>query len=92
MIHAFVNIKSERNAINSITQKLLDIKGVTEVFSVTGEYDIIAIIRVPSHEDISKIVTENILELEDIITTNTIIAFKAYSKHDLEEMWSIGFE
>ena len=92
MIHAFVNIKSDRHAINSITQKLLEIKGVTEVFSVTGEYDIIAIIRVPSHADISKIVTENILELDNIISTNTIIAFKAYSNHDLEEMWAIGLE
>ncbi len=91
MIHAFVNIKAERNAVNSLCEELLTVTGISEIFSVTGEYDIIAILRVKDHNEIARIVTEDILENENILETNTIIAFKAYSKKDLEEMWSIGF-
>jgi DNA-binding Lrp family transcriptional regulator len=92
MIHAFVNIKAERHSINEVTQKLLEIKGVSEVYSVTGDHDIIAVLRVNSHEQISKVVTEEILNIKNIISSKTVIAFKAYSKKDLEKMWSIGFE
>lgn len=92
MLHAFVHINSERHSINNVTQKLLQIEGIKEVYSVTGDYDIIAILRVSSHEDISLIVTEKLLSIPEILSTKTIIAFRAHSKKDLEQMWSIGFE
>ena len=92
MLHAFVFIKTERDQISNVIQALLDIKGVTEVFSVTGKYDIISILRVTSHEEISRVVTEKFVKVKGIADTHTVIAFKAYSKHDLESMFSIGFE
>jgi DNA-binding Lrp family transcriptional regulator len=92
MINVFVFIQAERHSINDVIQKLLNINGVSEVYSVTGNFDIIAILRVKTHEQISKIVTEHILNMENIIKTDTHVAFKAYSKHDLEAMWSVGME
>jgi DNA-binding Lrp family transcriptional regulator len=92
MINVFVFIQSERHSINQVVQNLFEIDGVSEIYSVTGDFDIIAILRVKTHEQISKIVTEDILNIPNIIKTDTHIAFKAYSKQDLEAMWSIGIE
>jgi DNA-binding Lrp family transcriptional regulator len=65
-------------------------KGITEVFSVAGRYDLVAIIRVKDNEALAELVTDRMLKVEHIIRSETLIAFRAYSRHDLESMFSIG--
>lgn len=65
---------------------------MAEVYSVTGDEDLVAIVRVRHHEELAEVVTRHIVERPGIISTRTMIAFKAYSRHDLEAMWSLGTE
>jgi DNA-binding Lrp family transcriptional regulator len=92
MLTAIVMINAERQKIGSIGKVLADIEGVSEAYSVTGEYDFIVIIRVQDHDRLAEIVTEKLSGIDGIQKTKTAIAFKCYSKYDLEKMWSIGFE
>jgi DNA-binding Lrp family transcriptional regulator len=92
MVTAIVLINANRDMINETAQKLVDLHGVSEVYSVAGAYDLIAIIRVAENERLAELVTEEMLKLDGIEQTVTLIAFKAYSKHDLERMFSIGLE
>ncbi len=66
--------------------------GVTEVYSVTGRIDLMAVVRGKDHEMIADIVTQNLLKVDGIKTSETMIAFKVYSRHDLERMFSVGLE
>jgi DNA-binding Lrp family transcriptional regulator len=68
------------------------VEGVTEVYSVAGRYDLIAIIRVKTNEEMAKVVTEGIRKVAGITSSETLIAFRVYSRHDLERMFSIGLE
>ena len=90
MVTSIVLINCERAHINDVSQKLLTFDGVTEVFSVAGQYDLVAILRVRSNEQIAELVTEKVLGLGGISRTETLIAFKVFSKYDLENMFSIG--
>mgnify|MGYP002682571881 CR=1 FL=1 len=72
--------------------RLADVPGVTEVYSVAGDYDLVAVVRVKEHEQLADVVTRNLLKMEGIARTNTLIAFKSYSRKDLERMWEIGLE
>lgn len=92
MVTAIVLITASRDKINETAQKLVELKGVSEVYSVAGLYDLVAIIRVSQNEHLADLVTGEMLKLEGIEDTMTIIAFKAYSRHDLERMFSIGLE
>ena len=92
MVTAIILIKTARQQINDVAQKLVDMQGVAEVYSVGGHYDLVAIIRVSSNEKMADLVTNQMLGLEGIERTETLIAFKAFSKHDLESMFSIGLE
>jgi DNA-binding Lrp family transcriptional regulator len=92
MISALVLMNVQRNAVNATAQALLEIPGVAEVYSVTGEYDLVAILRLARHEDLSEVVTERMTKIPGIIQTRTMIAFKAYSREDLEQAWDIGVE
>jgi DNA-binding Lrp family transcriptional regulator len=92
MVTAIVLINVERAAVSSVAQQLLDLNGVTEVFSVAGRYDLVAILRVKTNEAIADLVTNKILAIEGITSTETLIAFKVFSKFDLERMFSIGAE
>lgn len=92
MITAIVQIKTERQKIEEVAQNLMEITGVAEVYSVSGDYDLLALIRVSQYEEISSIVTEKLIKLEGIQETNTMMAFRCYSKHDLEKVWGIGLE
>jgi DNA-binding Lrp family transcriptional regulator len=91
MITAIILIDTVRSKINDIAQALTDIPGVAEVYSVAGRHDLVAILRVRNNEDIARLVTKDITALEGIERTETLIAFQAYSKHDLEAMFSVGF-
>lgn len=92
MVTVIVLIKVARQQINDVAQKLVDMKGVAEVYSVGGRYDLVAIIRVSSNEKMADLITSQMLALEGIENTETLIAFRAFSKHDLESMFSIGLE
>lgn len=90
MVTSIILMNVERKQINQVAEQLSDTKGITEVYSVSGKYDLIAIVRVKTNENLSDLVTKEILQIEAITKTETMLAFKAYSKHDLEEMFNIG--
>ena len=90
MAHAVVLIKAERDALRTLGGALADVEGVSEAYSVTGEWDFIALVRVPRHEQLAEVVTERIARLAGIADTYTMVAFETYSQHDLEAMFSIG--
>ena len=92
MIQAIVLIRVERTSIPQTAQQLLDIEGVTEVFSVTGEYDLVAMIRVKEYERLAEVVTERLSSVKTITHTSTMVAFKVYSRADLEQTWQIGVD
>ncbi len=92
MVSAIVLMKIERQRINEVAVKLLDIRGVSEVFSVAGRYDLVVLVRVASNQALADAVTTEMLQIEGILDTETLIAFKAFSRHDLERMFSIGME
>jgi DNA-binding Lrp family transcriptional regulator len=90
MTHAIVLIESERDALSTLGGALADIEGVREAYSVTGEWDFVAIVAVKRHEDLAPIVTTTIGQLAGVQRTQTMVAFEAFSKHDLESLFSIG--
>ena len=92
MVTAIVLVNVARDAVNETAEALTKIKGVTEVYSVAGPWDLVAVIRVRTSEQMADVVTNHMLKLDKIAKTTTLIAFRAYSKHDLDRMFSIGFE
>jgi len=90
MVTSFVLMNVERPRLRSIADDLLAIDGIAEVYSVAGPYDLIAVVRVREHEQLSDLVTEQIAALDGIISTETLIAFRAFSKKDLGLLWDIG--
>ena len=92
MITAVVLVQCEIDEIPEAAQAIADIDGVTEVYSVAGEFDLVAIVRVREHDDLSKVIPQGIARVEGVERTETLIAFQVYSKHDLDRLFSIGFE
>ena len=90
MTHAIVLIEAARDAMSSLGGVLADIEGVREAYSVTGEWDFVAIVQVRRHQDLADVVTARIAQIDGIVRTQTMVAFEAFSKHDLEAMFSIG--
>jgi DNA-binding Lrp family transcriptional regulator len=90
MTHAVVLIEAERDALSTLGGDLADVVGVAEAYSVTGQWDFIAIVRVPDHEQLAEVVTEGIGKLSGVGRTQTMVAFAAFSRHDLEALFSIG--
>jgi DNA-binding Lrp family transcriptional regulator len=88
--HAIVLIEAARDAMNTLGGVLADIEGVREAYSVTGEWDFVAVLQVRRHEDLAEVVTGRIAQLDGIVRTQTMVAFEAFSRHDLEAMFSIG--
>jgi DNA-binding Lrp family transcriptional regulator len=88
--HAVVLIEAERDALATLGGALADIEGVAEAYSVTGEWDFVAIVRVPEHEQLATVVAGQIRGLPGVARTQTMVAFAAFSRHDLESMFSIG--
>lgn len=90
MVTAICLICCERGKVNEVAQALVEVESVSEVFSVGGRFDLVAIIRVGSNEQLADVVTEHLQTLTGIRETETLIAFKTQSRHDLESMFSIG--
>lgn len=92
MVNALVLINVRRDAVNETAQALLELQGVAEVYSVAGKWDLVAMVRAKSNEELADLVTQHLLRIESILKTETLIAFRAYSNYDLERMFSIGFD
>jgi DNA-binding Lrp family transcriptional regulator len=90
MVHAFVLIDAEPARIADLASELADVDGVAEVYSVAGEADLVAIVRVRHHDELAEVVTRRIFSHPGIVETRTLIAFQAYSRHDLDAMWDLG--
>ena len=92
MITAIVLINTAQGQTPKVAQKLIELPGVTEAYSVAGAYDLVAIVRVRHHDDLADLVSGSIQKISGIEATNTLISFRAYSRHDLEAMWDVGNE
>ena len=90
MTHAIVLIQADRTAIKSLGGALADVEGVAEAYSVTGEWDYVAMLRVRDPAEVAEVVTQRFADLSGIEKTQTLVAFEVYSQHDLEAMFSIG--
>jgi len=90
MVTAIVALKVERKKVDDVADRLSGLKGVTEVYSVSGRYDLIALVRTTDNESMADVVTGAMLKVDGIQDSETMLAFRAYSKHDLESMFSIG--
>ena len=88
--HAIVLIEVERTAMPAFGGILADLDGVHEAWSVTGDWDFVAIVRVPRHELLSEIITGQLLQLAGVVRTQTMVAFEAFSRHDLDAMFAVG--
>jgi DNA-binding Lrp family transcriptional regulator len=92
MVTAIVLIDCEPAAINTVAEALADLPSISEVYSVGGRVDLVAIVRVRENDDLAALVTEQLVGLVGIRRTETLIAFRAVSRHDLEGIFTIGFE
>jgi DNA-binding Lrp family transcriptional regulator len=90
MTHAVILIKAEREALPELGGTLAGVAGVAEAYSVTGEWDFVAILRVHEPDELAEVVTQRLARLPGIAGTYTMVAFEAFSRHDLEAMFSIG--
>lgn len=92
MVTSIILINAERTKINDVAEQIAALDGISEVYSVSGNYDLIAIARVTSNEELADLVTKKLLTISSILKSETMLAFKAYSRHDLEAMFEIGME
>ena len=92
MITAIVLVTAATSRIPEVAQALADLDGVSEVYSTAGEVDLIAIVRVREFEQIAEVIAGRINKVPGVLETETHIAFRAYSRHDLDAAFSIGFE
>ena len=90
MTTAVVLIEAERTALPVLGGTLADVEGVSEAWSVTGEWDFVAIVRVHDHDQLAGVITGQIGQLEGVTRTRTMVAFEVFSRHDLEALFSIG--
>lgn len=90
MVHAFVLVDAAPARIADLAEELAEVEGVAEVYSVAGEADLVVVVRVRQHEQLAEVVTRSIAQLEGVVETRTLTAFRAYSRRDLEAMWDIG--
>jgi DNA-binding Lrp family transcriptional regulator len=88
--HAVVLIEAERSAVPTLGGELAAVDGVAEAYSVAGEWDFVAIVRVREHERLASVVTKAIGQLPGVMRTQTMVAFEAFSQHDLEALFSVG--
>ncbi len=92
MVSALVLLKTERGKVNEVGTQLSELNGVSEVYSVGGRYDLVAVLRVPDNDMLAELVTGKMLPITGITDSETLIAFRVFSQHDLESMFSIGIE
>ncbi len=90
MTHAIVLIQAESTALATLGGELADIEGVAEAYSVTGEWDFVAMLRLREQDQLAQVVTGKLSQLSGVRRTQTMVAFEVYSRHDLEALFSVG--
>ena len=90
MTHAIVLIEAERDALATLGGALAELEGVGAAYSVTGEWDFVALVHVTRHEQLADVVTNKIGQLDGVVKTQTMVAFEAFSRHDLEALFDVG--
>ena len=92
MITAIVFVKADVARIPEVAEAIAALEGVSEVYSVTGQIDLIALVRVSNHDDVARVVADAINKVPGVMETETHIAFRTYSQHDLESAFSLGLD
>jgi DNA-binding Lrp family transcriptional regulator len=92
MVTSIILMNVERTKINEVADQLVEFDGISEVYSVSGQYDLVAIVRVKTNDDLSTLVTKELRNVDSILGTETMLAFQTFSKHDLESMFSVGLD
>lgn len=92
MITAIVLVKAAVDRIPEVAEQIAALDGVSEVYSVTGEVDLIAMVRVRRHETLADVIADRLNKVSGVLATETHIAFRAYSQHDLEAAFALGFD
>jgi DNA-binding Lrp family transcriptional regulator len=92
MVTAVVLIKAQTDKVTSLAEQMAELEGVSEVFSVAGQYDLVALVRVHENEDLARVISEKMRRLPGITSSETLIAFKVYSKKDIETAFSLGLD
>ena len=92
MLTAIVLIDVDASRIPEVAAAIAEVPGVSEVYSVTGEVDLIAMVRVREHEELADVIADQVSKVEGVLRTQTYIAFRTYSKHDLEQAFALGIE
>ncbi len=92
MVTAVVLVRTESERVGEAAQAMLGVEGVTEVYSVTGPYDLVVMVRIPEFERLAEIVPEKLAQIPGVARTETMVAFRYYSHYDLARIWSQGFE
>lgn len=92
MITAIVFVNADVARIPEVAEAIAVLEGVSEVYSVTGQIDLIALVRVREHEEVATVVAERLNKVDGVLETETHIAFRSYSRHDLESAFSLGLD
>ena len=92
MVSAVILLMVDKAKVNEVAEKLVELPGISEVYSVAGHYDLVAIVRVKDNEQIADSVTNQMLKIEGIQRSETLISFRVFSRFDLEAMFSVGTE
>lgn len=92
MVTAVVLIKAQTDRVTALAEQLAELEGVSEVFSVAGQYDLVALVRVRENEDLARVISDRMRRLAGITGSETLIAFKVYSRKDLEAGFSLGLD
>jgi DNA-binding Lrp family transcriptional regulator len=92
MVTAIVLLTVTKNRINEAAEEIAAIKEISEVYSITGQYDLAAIVRAPDNDTLANVITAQILKIEGVIKSETMFAFRVFSRHDLEGMFSVGIQ
>jgi DNA-binding Lrp family transcriptional regulator len=92
MVSAVILMVVEKARINEVAESLVEMDGITEVYSVAGQYDLVAIARATNNEAIAAAVTNNMLKIQGIVRTETLMAFRVFSRYNLERMFAVGMD
>jgi len=90
MVTAIVLLNVQRQKVNETAEALAEMEGISEVYSVAGQYDLAVVVRVKDNDSLAEVITSRLLKVEAILKSETLIAFRVYSRHDLERVFSIG--
>jgi DNA-binding Lrp family transcriptional regulator len=90
MITALVFVQADVARISEVAARIADLEGVSEVYSVTGSIDLVAIVRVREHDELATVITDRLNQVDGVRSTETHIAFRTHSRHDLEAAFSLG--